>query len=72
MVYIPHIISKYSIFETLVANGSMNTCPILTSIEYSRVFILVLTTNTNTSVGFPVTANICICEYILVPYLARE
>ena len=71
MVYITHIISISSIFETLGANGSKNTCPILASIEYLRVFVLVLTANTNmnTSMGFPVTENIRIHEYILVPYL---
>jgi hypothetical protein len=39
MVYITHISSKYSIFETLGVNGSTNTCPILASIEYLPVFV---------------------------------
>ena len=43
MVYITHKSSKYSIFETL---RSMDTYPILTSIEYLRVFVLVLSVNT--------------------------
>ena len=46
MVYITHISSKSSIFETPGVNGSMDICLILASIEYSQVFVLVLSTNT--------------------------
>src|ERR1700748_3028169 len=42
MMYITHISSKSSVFETFRANKSMNLCLILMSIEYSQVFILVL------------------------------
>ena len=42
MVYITHISSNSSIFEILGVNGSMITCPILVSIEYLQVFLLVL------------------------------
>ena len=38
VVYITHISSASSIFETLGVNGSTYTCPILASIEYSRIF----------------------------------
>ena len=38
MVYITHISSTSSIFETLGVNGSMYTCPIFASIEYLRIF----------------------------------
>ena len=45
MMYITHISSKSSVFETIRVNKSMNTCPILASIKYLRVFILVLSAN---------------------------
>ena len=68
MVYITHIISISSIFETLGANGSKNTCLILTSIEYSRVFVLVLRANiceykySDIREYFP-SKYLCKCEY---------
>jgi hypothetical protein len=46
MMYITYINSKSSVFETIRVNKGMNTCLILASIEYSRVFVLVLRANT--------------------------
>ena len=73
MVYITHISSKSSIFETLRVNKSTNACPILVSIEYSRVFLLVLSANTraSASIDLAALANIRTRECILVTYLGQ-
>ena len=66
MVYITHISSKYSIFKTLRVNGSMNTCLILASIEYSWILV---NFHEYLSSIFTANANIRIREYVLIPYL---
>jgi hypothetical protein len=73
MVYITHISSKYSIFKTLRVNGSMDTCLILVSIEYLRVFVLVLRANTceyeySDIREYSPSKYSCECEY-RIPYV---
>jgi hypothetical protein len=60
MIYIAHISSKSSVFETIRVNKSMNTCLILARIEYLRIFVLVLSANIR---EYSPSKYSCECEY---------
>jgi hypothetical protein len=65
MMYITQISSNSSVFETIRINKSMDTCPILASIEYSYSFWAQILANMN----IRIFASICdICEYLPSKY----
>jgi hypothetical protein len=75
MMYITQISSNCSVSGTIRVNKGTNTCPILASIEYSRVFVLVLHANTckykySDIREYSPSKYSCKCEY-QIPYICK-
>jgi hypothetical protein len=73
MMYITQTSSNSSVCGTIRVNKGTNTCPILASIEYSRVFVLDLRANTCEYEyldirEYSLSKYSCECEY-RIPYV---